>query len=147
MLSTPRLPKIRHRTQLGINRSSSIPPRIQRLNRLLRLILIIIPRIHIPIQMITQVLAHMHLLYFPELTQFAEEVLVEGVKMLFYLGGSETGGLLVYVSAEDCLGVVWLDVFSGAGVAVATGADFEVEGTVYFVGFCAVDGREMGGHR
>jgi len=49
-------------------------------------------------------------------------------------------GVLVDVAAEDGLRVVWLDVFSRAALAVATCADFVVEGTVDFVCFCAVDG-------
>ena len=38
------------------------------------------------------------------------------------------------------------DVFAGAAVAVAAGADFVVETAVYFVLFCAEDGGEVVGH-
>jgi hypothetical protein len=41
--------------------------------------------------------------------------------------------VLVNVSEEDGLRVVWTDMFPAAGFAVATGADFVEEGAVYFV--------------
>ena len=37
-------------------------------------------------------------------------------------------------------------VDAGASIAVSTGTDFEVEGTVDLVFFCAVDSCEMFGH-
>ena len=43
--------------------------------------------------------------------------------------------ILVDVAEEDGLGVVWTDVFSAAGFAVATGAHFVEESTVDFVLF------------
>ena len=53
------------------------------------------------------------------------------------------GGVLVEVGEEDGLAVGGLDVFAGAAVAVAAGADFVVETAVYFVLFCAEDGGEV----
>lgn len=44
------------------------------------------------------------------------------------------------------MGVGGFDVFSGAAVAVAAGANFVVEGAVYFVGFGAEDAGEVVGH-
>ena len=41
--------------------------------------------------------------------------------------------VLVDVSEEHGLRVVWTDVFSAAGFAVATGADFVEEGAVDFI--------------
>ena len=57
------------------------------------------------------------------------------------------GGVLVEVGEEDGLAVGGLDVFAGAAVAVAAGADFVVETAVYFVLFCAEDGGEVAGER
>jgi len=41
--------------------------------------------------------------------------------------------VLIDVTEEDGLGVIWTDVFSAAAFTVATCADFVEEGTVYFV--------------
>lgn len=51
-------------------------------------------------------------------------------------------GVLIHVSAEDRLRVVWLYMFSRALFAVATRTDFIVERTVDFVCFCSVDRRK-----
>ena len=56
------------------------------------------------------------------------------------------GGVLVEVGEQDGLAVGGLDVLARAAVAVSTGADLVVEGTVYFVGFGAEDGGEVVGH-
>lgn len=56
------------------------------------------------------------------------------------------GGVLVQVRHEDGLAVRGLDVFSRAAIAVATGADFEVEGAVDLVELGAEDGGEEIGH-
>lgn len=53
------------------------------------------------------------------------------------------GWVLVEVWQEDGLRVGWFDVFAGTAVAVAAGADFVVEGAIYFVLFCAEDGGEV----
>ena len=53
------------------------------------------------------------------------------------------GWVLVEVGEEDGLAVGGLDVFAGAAVAVAAGADFVVETAVYFVLLCAEDGGEV----
>jgi len=41
--------------------------------------------------------------------------------------------VLIDVTEEDGLRVIWTDVFSAAAFPVATCADFVEEGTVYFV--------------
>lgn len=56
------------------------------------------------------------------------------------------GWVLVQVGQEDGLRVGWLDVFARAAVAVAAGADFVVEGAVYFVGFGSEDRGEVVRH-
>lgn len=54
---------------------------------------------------------------------------------------------MVEVWEEDSLGVGGFDVFPGAAIAVSAGADFVVEGAVYFIGFGAEDAGEVVGHR
>jgi hypothetical protein len=56
------------------------------------------------------------------------------------------GGILVQVGQQDGLGVGGLDVLARAAVAVAAGADFVVEGAVYFVLLRAEDGGEVVRH-
>jgi len=85
------------------------------------------------------------------LAHLAPEVLVEGVEVVLqlrrvHLDLGVVGGILVEVGEEDCLAVGGLDVFAGAAVAVAAGADFVVEGAVYFVLLCAEDGGEIVRH-
>ena len=53
---------------------------------------------------------------------------------------------MIEVGEKDGLAVGGLDVFATAAVAVAAGADFVVEGAVYFVLFCAEDGGEVVSH-
>lgn len=55
-------------------------------------------------------------------------------------------GVLVKVGEEDCLRVRGLDMFSGAAVTMAAGADFVVERAVDFVLFSPEDGGEIVGH-
>ena len=81
------------------------------------------------------IITHHHLLRLPVLAHLAPEILVEGVEMVLQLGRIHlvlgvVGRVLVEVGEEDRLGVGGLDVFAGAAVAVAAGADFVVEGAV-----------------
>ena len=85
------------------------------------------------------------------LAQLAPNVLVKGVKVVLQLRGVHpvlgvVGRVLVQVGHEDGLAVRGLDVLARAAVAVAAGADFEVEGAVDFVELGAEDGREEIGH-
>jgi hypothetical protein len=132
MLPTTRLPKIRHGRKFRVYRTGGIPPTIQSFESTLGSFLVFEPGVHISNEMVAGIVADMHLLQFPILAQLGVEILVKGVKVLLDMGGGEFGagdmlGVLVDVSAEDGLGVVWFDVFSVAAVAVATGADFVVE--------------------
>lgn len=66
---------------------------------------------------------------FAQLTPY---VFVKGVEMILQLRRVHAvlgviGWVLVQVWHEDGLGVGWFDVFAGAAVTVAAGADFEVE--------------------
>jgi hypothetical protein len=144
VLSTTRLSEIGDRTQLGIHRSRSIPSRIQTVNGLLRVVFIFKTSIHISNQVISNVIADMHFLEFAVFAEFRVKVFVKGVKvlldLLFIEGVSRSMfGIMVDVSAEDCLRVVWFDVLSRTTFAVTTGADFVIERTVDFVLLCSED--------
>jgi hypothetical protein len=132
MLPTIRLPKIRHWRKFSVYRTGGIPPTIQSVESTLGRLLVFEPGVDISNEMVAVIVADVHFLQFPVLTQLAVEILVKGIEMLLDLGRSEFCtrdmlGVLVDVSAEDGLGIVWFDVFSGAAVAVTTGADFVVE--------------------
>ena len=151
MLPTVCLPEIRHRTQFSIHWSRRIPSRIQGFQGLLCILLILVPCIHIPNEVVPDIIAHMHLLQFSIQAKLRVEIFVELVKVFLDFGGSHgvAGDVLwieVDVTEEDGLRVVWFDVFAGAAVAMAAGPNFVVERAVYFVGFGAVDGRKRRCH-
>lgn len=56
------------------------------------------------------------------------------------------GRVLVHVGHEDGLGVGWLDVLSGAAVAMSACADLVVEGAIDLVLLGTEDGGEIVGH-
>jgi hypothetical protein len=90
------------------------------------------------------IIAHNDLLYLSKLAHLAPEILIESIKVVLQLTGIHlilgvVGGVLVKVGEEDGLAVGGLDVFARTAVAVSAGADFVVEGAVYFVGFSAKD--------
>ena len=91
------------------------------------------------------IITNNHLLRLPILAHLAPEILVKSIEMVLQLRRIHlvfgiVRRVLVEVGEEDGLGVGGFDVFAGAAVAVAAGADFVVETAVYFVLFCAEDG-------
>jgi len=85
------------------------------------------------------------------LAHLAPEILVESIEVVLQLTRVHlvlgiVGWVLVQVGKEDGLRVGGLDVFSGAAVAVAAGADFVVERAVDLVLLGAEDGGEVVGH-
>jgi len=101
--------------------------------------------------MVVIIIAHDNLLDLAVFAHLAPEILVKGVEMVLelrrcHLVAGCVGWVLVEVGQEDGLAVGGFDVFSGAAIAVAAGADFVVETAVYFVLFCAEDGSEVVGH-
>jgi hypothetical protein len=107
--------------------------------------------IEIPNEMVAYVIANMHFLQLAVFSELAEKVFIEGVEMLLDLLGVESVSrvvhrILVDVSAEDGLRVVWFDVFSGAVVAMTAGTYFVVEGTIDLVCLCSVYSSELAGH-
>jgi hypothetical protein len=130
-----RLPKIRHGTQLTIDRPRRIPPTIQRIARRLRRVLVLEPRVHIADKVIVVVIADDDFFDLAELAHLAPEVLVEGVEVVLQLGRVHfvflvVGWVLVEVREQDCLRVRGLDVLARAAVTVTAGADLVVEGAV-----------------
>jgi hypothetical protein len=96
------------------------------------ILLILESSIEIPNEMVSYIIADMHFLQLAVFGKFAEKIFIECIKMLLDLLGVESiagvvHGVLVDVSAEDGLRVVWFDVFSGAVVTVTAGAYFVVE--------------------
>lgn len=90
------------------------------------------------------VVAHDQLLDQPVLAQLAPNVLVEGVKVHLHLLRVHfvlrvVRRVLVQVRQQNRLRVRRLNVLARAAVSVAAGADFVVEGAVYFVLFGAED--------
>lgn len=78
------------------------------------------------------VVANDDLFDFSVLAHLAPEILVEGIEVVLELACVHlvlgiVGGVLVQVWQEDGLAVGWLDVFSGAAVAVSACADLVVE--------------------
>lgn len=149
--SATRLSEVRNGRKLAVDRSGSIPSRIQRIASLLRRVLVFESRIHISDQMIVVVVAHHDLLDLAVFAHLAPKVLVEGIEVVLQLLWVHArlvvvGRVLVEVGQENGLRVGWFDVFARAAVAVAACADFVVETAVDLVLFCAEDGREVVGH-
>lgn len=85
------------------------------------------------------------------LAQLTPYVLVEGVEVVLQLAGVHlalgvVGRVLVHVGHEDGLGVGWLNMLSGAAVAVSACANLVVEGAVDLVLLGTEDGSEVVGH-
>lgn len=96
------------------------------------------------------IIANNDLLRLAVLAHFAPKVLVEGVKVVLQLARVHfvfwvVGRVLVQVGQEDGLRVRGFDVLAAAAVAVPAGANFVVEGAVYFVLLRAEDGGEVAG--
>lgn len=51
-------PKVRHGTQLAVDRSSRVPATVQRIARLLRAVLVLKPRVYVPDKVVVVVVAH-----------------------------------------------------------------------------------------
>lgn len=78
------------------------------------------------------IVAYYKFLQLAVLAQLAPDILVEGIEMVLQLRRVHTvlrvvGGVLVEVGHQDGLAVGGLDMFSGAAIAVTTGADFLCE--------------------
>jgi len=101
--------------------------------------------------MVVIVVAYYDFLNLAILAHLAPKILVEGVKVVLQLRRCHfvagcVCGILVEVGQKDSLRVRGLDMFAGAAIAVAAGADLIVETAVDFVLFRAEDGGEVVGH-
>ncbi len=137
-LPTARLAKVGDGRELRVDGPSIIPPAIQVLHRLLRVLLVLEARIDIAHEMIVIVIAHDDLLQLAKAARLAVEVLEEGVEFVLQLHGRVLvawleGGVGVDVGAEDGLRVAGPDVLPAAPVAVSAGPDLVVEGAVDLV--------------
>lgn len=98
--------------------------------------------------MLSNIITNVKLLNLPVLSESNHHVLKELVKVVLQLvlghgASGRVAGVLVGIHHDHCLGKVGFDVFSGAAVAMATGPNFEVEGAVDLVLFCAVNGGQV----
>ncbi len=94
--------------------------------------------------MLSNVVTDVQLFNLPVRREPNHHVLKELVQVVLQLvfcqsAGRRVTGVLVAVQHDHCLGEIGLDVFSGAAVSMATGADLEIEGAVDLVLFRAID--------
>lgn len=148
---TTRFSEIRHGTEFAVDGPRGVPARVECVTGFLRGVFVLEARVDVADEMIVIIITNHHLLRLAIFTHFAPKVFVESVEVVLelrrvHLCFGIVGGVLVEVGEEDGLAVGGLDVFAGAAVAVAAGADFVVETAVYFVLFCAEDGGEVVGH-
>jgi len=146
-----RLAEVGDGAELAVDGPARVPPGVERLAGLLGRVLVLEARVDVADEVVVGVVADDELLELAVLAELAPQVLVEGVKVVHALLGREARlgvvrGVLVHRGQQDGLRVRRLDVFPGAPVAVAAGADLVVEGAVYFVLLRAKDGGEKVGH-
>lgn len=94
--------------------------------------------------MIVIIITNYYLLNLAELAHLAPKVLIERIKVVLQLARIHLdlriiSWVLVEVGKQDRLAVGGLDVLARAAVSMSASPNFVVEGTVYFVGFCAED--------
>ena len=136
--STACLAKICYRTQLAVDWPRGVPPRVEVLAGLGRVLLVLEASVHVADQVVVVVVADDKLLELTVFAHLAPDVLIEGVEvvlqlLLVHAALGVVRRVLVEVRHEDRLRVGWLDVLATAAVAVAAGADFVVEGAVDLV--------------
>jgi len=149
ILSTTCLPEVGDWGQFRYHRTSREPPIVQVLNGPFRILLFAKLNVNITHKMISEIVTHVHLLNLSVfIFQFNEHVLEEVIEMFLHLLLSHVRmrsisrlscvlGVVVKILEEDGLRKGWPVMDPRASIPVATGADFEVEGTVNFVLFCA----------
>ena len=77
--------KICDRTELAIDRSCSVPPRIQGVTCLLRIFLVLESCIDIANEMVIIIVAHYHFFDLSVFAHLTPEILVEGIEMILQL--------------------------------------------------------------
>lgn len=146
-----RLPEVRDRAQLAVDRPARVPAGVQLVAGGLRRVLVLEARVDVADEVVVRVVADDELLELAVAAQLAPEVLVEGVEVVHALLGRQprlgvVRGVLVHGGQQDRLRVRRLHVLARAPVAVPAGADLVVEGAVDFVLLRAEDGGEEVGH-
>jgi len=153
------LPEVRHRRQLSVDRPSAKPSVVEVVDPLLCVLLALELDVDVAHQMVSQVVAHIHLL---NLSVFVlaldKDVLEEVVVVLLHLlvcNVRQMGSVRclcrvlrvnVKILKEEGLRKRRLVVNPGTTLAVSTGAHFEEEGTIYFVLLGSEDTRQVLGH-
>ena len=136
--STACLAKICYRTQLAVDGARSVPPRVEVLAGLGRILLVLEASVHVADQVVIVVVADDKLLELAVFAHLTPDVLVEGIEVVLQLLLVHAAlwivcRVLIEVRHEYRLRVGRLDVLAAAAVAVAAGADFVVEGAVDLV--------------
>jgi hypothetical protein len=108
----------------------------------LRFFFIFESSIYIADEMVSNIIADVHLLYFTVLAELGIEVFVKGFKVLLDLLSVErvsgvVDWVLVDVPTENGLTELRTYMFSTASITVSACANFVVERTIYFVLFSA----------
>jgi len=157
VLSTTRFSEVGDWRELSVNWSSSEPSVVQIPHGFVGILFPTELYVDVANQVIPEIVANVHLLDLPIFVlEFHENILekVIEVELSLFVGHGYDArhrglssvrrlggvlGVLVQVLEEDGLGKGGLVVEPRAPVAVSTGSDLEVEGTVDFVLLCAED--------
>lgn len=158
ILATAGFSEVSYGGKLCLDGLAIKPSVIQIHHSLLSILLTAELHIDISHQMVSKVVAHIHLFHFSILfLHLCEDFLKELIVMLLHLhitdGTAQTIGRLgsvlritVNVQQGNSLTESWFIVQSGAAVPMATGPNFKVERTVDLVFLCSEDGRQVFSH-
>jgi hypothetical protein len=160
-IPTPGLSKVGDGTVLDAHLFAIIESATHNVESIRRLFLILKFAVHMTNHVISQIITDTKTINSTELAQLLVHVFEKDQKVLLGLRfvhlrterfgiltsgeGPElrlANGVAKDVFDENGAGEGWFVVRSGAAVSMTAGPDFEVEGTVYFVFFCAVDSCE-----
>jgi len=138
------LTKVCHRRQFCIERATSIPTIVKRINGSLSLCFPFVPRINISDQVVAYIVAYVQLEQVPIFCKFAVQVFIYSIKIVLELLVGKVGvwivsWIMVYVWEQDGLRKRRLDVFTRAAVAMPTRANFVIERAVDTVLLCPKD--------
>jgi len=149
VLTATGLPEVSHGRQFGINGSSIEPSVVEIIHCLLCILFISKLDVDIAHEMVSKVVAYVHLLNLSILVlQLNKDILEKVVKVFLNRSlrdnrktrnltdspvwiGCDVGWVLVEVREQDCLRECGLVMDPRTSVSVTTGSDLEVKGTVY----------------
>jgi len=152
-LPAGRLPEVPHGTQVHEDGPAPVPPVVQLLRSLYRVLLLVELDVHVAAQLFALVIADAHLLDLAVLLLALEEHILEEVIKVFLqlvltevpqMGAVSRLGRVVlrhvHLAYHDGLTVLWLVVFPGAALPMPARSRLDVEGAVHPVLLRAVDG-------